>query len=71
MAYHASRADIQKSDPQAPQKELKVILPLGLYVKLHSMKLLTGKTIGMAVSEALDAYFAEPLPTPIPQAANH
>jgi hypothetical protein len=39
-------------------KELKVKLPLRFHVKLHSMKLLSGKTMASAVGEALEAYFA-------------
>lgn len=38
-------------------KELKVKLPLRFHVKLHSMKLLSGKTMASAVAEALEAYF--------------
>lgn len=39
-------------------KELKVKLPLKFHVKLHSLKLLRGKTMSGTVAEALDAYFA-------------
>lgn len=39
-------------------KEVKVKIPVRHHVRLHSMKVLTGKQIGDAVSEALDAYFA-------------
>jgi len=39
-------------------KEVKVKIPLGHHVKLHSLKVLTGKPICDAVREALDMYFA-------------
>ncbi len=40
-------------------KEVKVKIPMGHHVKLHSMKVLTGKQISNAVTEALDLYFEE------------
>ena len=46
-----------KSDPSRA-KEVKVKIPVGHHVKLHSMKVLTGKQISDAVTEALDLYFA-------------
>lgn len=46
-----------KSDPTR-SKEVKVKIPLGHHVKLHSMKVLTGKPISDAVTEALEFYFA-------------
>lgn len=46
-----------KSDPLRP-KEVKVKIPLTHHVRLHSMKVLTGKQISDAVTEALDLYFA-------------
>lgn len=39
-------------------KEVKVKLPAAHHVKLHSVKILTGKPIHEAISEALDLYFA-------------
>ena len=39
-------------------KEVKVRIPVGHHVRLHSMRVLTGKGISDAVTEALDAYFA-------------
>lgn len=60
-------------------KELKVKLPLKFHVKLHSLKLLRGKTMSGTVAEALDAYFSRveaaanefsrieaPIPSPAP-----
>ena len=38
-------------------KEVKVKIPMGHHVRLHSMKVLTGKAISDAVTEALDEYF--------------
>lgn len=40
-------------------KEVKVKIPVGHHVRLHSIKVLTGKQISDAVTEALDAYFTE------------
>lgn len=45
-----------KSDPQRA-KEVKVKIPVSHHIKLHSMKVLTGKQISDAITEALDAYF--------------
>lgn len=42
----------------AVSKEVKVKIPIQHHVRLHSMKVLTGKQISDAVSEALSAYFA-------------
>lgn len=47
----------QKPDP-ARAKEVKVKIPVSHHIKLHSMKVLTGKQISDAITEALDAYFA-------------
>lgn len=55
-------------------KEVKVKIPVSYHIRLHSMKVLTGKQISDAVKEALDAYFtaiedgrlASPLATPAP-----
>lgn len=46
-----------KADP-ARAKEVKVKIPVSHHIKLHSMKVLTGKQISDAITEALDAYFA-------------
>jgi len=46
-----------KIDP-ARAKEVKVKIPVSHHIKLHSMKVLTGKQISDAITEALDAYFA-------------
>lgn len=42
----------------ARAKEVKVKIPVSHHIKLHSMKVLTGKQISDAITEALDAYFA-------------
>lgn len=49
--------DEPKPDASRP-KEVKVKIPMAQHVKLHSMKVLTGKPISDAVREALDLYFA-------------
>ena len=46
-----------KVDPNR-SKEVKVKIPVSHHIKLHSMKVLTGKQISDAITEALDAYFA-------------
>ena len=38
-------------------KVLKVRLPTDVHLRLHSLKILTGKSISNAVAEALSAYF--------------
>lgn len=38
-------------------KEVKVKVPVSYHIKLHSMKVLTGKQISEAVTEALGQYF--------------
>lgn len=52
-------ADIATPKVAFPPKELKVVLPIRLYVQLHSRKILTGKNICQTVEEALSAYFAQ------------
>src|SRR5688500_9600502 len=46
-----------KDDPNR-SKEVKVKIPVTHHIKLHSMKVLTGKQISDAITEALDAYFS-------------
>lgn len=41
-------------------KEVKVRIPVAYHIKLHSMKVLTGKPISDAVTEALTQYFSQP-----------
>ena len=48
--------DHAKPDPTRA-KEVKVKIPVSYHVRLHSMKVLTGKPISDAVTEALEAYF--------------
>lgn len=45
-----------KNDPRRA-KEVKVKIPMDHHVRLHSMKVLTGKAISDTVTEALEAYF--------------
>lgn len=45
-------------------KEVKVKIPINYHIKLHSMKVLTGKAISDTVTEALEAYFGHLRPTP-------
>ena len=45
-----------KGDPNR-DKEVKVKIPISYHVRLHSMKVLTGKPISDTVTEALEAYF--------------
>lgn len=45
-----------KNDPSR-EKEVKVKIPVSYHVRLHSMKVLTGKPISDTVTEALEAYF--------------
>jgi len=38
-------------------KQLRIKLPLSYHLKLHKLKLLTGKNMAEAIQEALDGYF--------------
>jgi hypothetical protein len=51
MLIHDPKPDTQRA------KEVKVKIPVSHHIKLHSMKVLTGKQISDAITEALDAYF--------------
>ena len=51
MIIHEPKPDPMRS------KEVKVKIPVSHHIKLHSMKVLTGKQISDAITEALDAYF--------------
>ena len=73
MIIHEPKPDTSRA------KEVKVKIPVSHHIKLHSMKVLTGKQISDAITEALDAYFASrafeetmhtsPLAGPVPVAA--
>lgn len=58
-----------KPDP-ARAKEVKVKIPVSHHIKLHSMKVLTGKQISDAITEALDAYFAAQRVEDVPSLAD-
>lgn len=47
----------ERKEPTDRVKEVKVKIPITYHVKLHSMKVLTGKQISDAVTEALEFYF--------------
>ena len=49
----------EKDEDEQEIREMKVRIPSDFYMKLHSLKLLTGKQISEAVTEALDMYFTE------------
>lgn len=51
MLINEPKADLERV------KEVKVKIPIGMHIKLHSMKVLTGKQISDAVTEALTVYF--------------
>lgn len=42
----------------ATRKEVKVRIPAYIHVRLHSVKILTGREMGDVVTEALEKYFA-------------
>jgi hypothetical protein len=48
---------INERKPVESVKEVKVKIPINYHIKLHSMKVLTGKAISDTVTEALEAYF--------------
>lgn len=41
------------------RKEVKVRIPAYIHVRLHSVKILTGREMGEVVTEALEQYFAD------------
>lgn len=41
------------------EKEMKVKIPVQYHLNLHSLKVLTGKNISTAVTEAIQLYFQE------------
>ena len=48
-------------EPEASRmKPVKVKIPVSHHIKLHAMKVLAGKQLSDAVTEALDAYFESP-----------
>lgn len=49
-------------------KELKVRIPAHQHLRLHAMRVMTGKQISQTMIEALDAYFAVAEPKPAPPA---
>lgn len=51
-------------DPETSH-ELRVLLPEGLYVRLHARKILTGETISAMLTEALEAYFRQRDPSSV------
>lgn len=62
MAQHLVRASIRMNIEAAKPdldlvKELKVKIPVAYHVKLHSLKILTGKQMRETIVEALDEYF--------------
>lgn len=50
---------IEPKKDESEVREMKVRIPSDYYMKLHSLKLLTGKQISDAVTEALEMYFTE------------
>lgn len=46
-------------------KEIRIKIPAALHVKLHSIRLLKGKSISDAVTEALQEYFTTTAPRPL------
>ena len=45
-----------------PNKDLKVRIPVKYHMQLHTLKILKGKSLSDAVTEALDDYFAKAPP---------
>ena len=50
---------IERKKEDAEIREMKVRIPSDFYMKLHSLKLLTGTQISEAVTEALALYFEQ------------
>ena len=49
-----------RSDPPEPERDVKVRIPVHLITKLHSVKILEGRTIRDVVVEALERYYERP-----------
>lgn len=54
-----SEADSDADGRLDREKEVKVKIPLGIHLKLHSMKVITGQHISDTVTEALESYFEQ------------
>jgi hypothetical protein len=54
-----SETDSDADDRLDREKEVKVKIPLGIHLKLHSMKVITGQHISDTVTEALESYFEQ------------
>lgn len=50
---------IEQKKNKTDIREMKVRIPSDYYMKLHSLKLLTGTQISEAVTEALQLYFTQ------------
>ncbi len=51
---------LEENAPElAAEKEVKVKIPTTFHLRLHSLKILTGKQISTTVTEALTHYFDE------------
>lgn len=53
------RNDAPDGDAGGERRSLKVKIPADYHTKLHSIKVLTGKTISSAITEALREYLDE------------
>lgn len=51
--------DATDADQSAERQSLKVKIPSDYHTKLHSIKVLTGKTISSTITEALREYLEE------------
>lgn len=54
----AERGD-SLEDELSRQKEIKVKIPMGLYLKLHQHKIINGELLKDVVQDALDGYLEE------------
>ena len=52
-------ADGDLEDQLSQQKEIKVKIPMELYLKLHQNKIINGAQIKEVVQDALDGYLEE------------
>lgn len=59
-ARRRGRQDARDSTEDSDERQsLKVKIPADYHTKLHSIKILTGKTISNAITEALQQYLDE------------
>lgn len=66
MGSNTAGGSVEDDERLQQDKELKVKLPLEQHLRLHALKVLTGKTISETVADALNEHFAEEVDVSLP-----